>query len=170
MSAKKDLYLAIKAKIKEKTCIKHVRLFNNQFENMEKEDTFAFPCVFVQFLNLDWSTETEGVQKGDTTIRLHVGFETLKTEDLEKFDIIDDQIHKYIEGLESEDFSKLSRTNEEQDVNHDNVYVWLMDYGTNLLDDSGARQGKMVKTTITGLEVNLCTDSETTKPRLLHKK
>lgn len=169
MSAKRDLYLAIKRELEEKTSVKHVRLYNDQFENMDKENTFAFPCVFVQFANLDWSTETEGIQKGATIIRLHVGFESLATEELDKFDVIDDEIHKYIEGLEGVDFTKLSRISEEQDINHDNVYVWLMDYSTEILDCSGSRRGKMTKTIVTGLNVNVNTDTEHSKPRLLHK-
>lgn len=169
MSSKKDLYIALRHQIERLTSVKHVRLYNNQFQNMDKENTFAFPCVFIQFLDLNWSTETEGIQKGLATIRLHVGFETLAREDLGKFDVIDDEIHKYVEGFTGEDFTRLSRVNEEQDIDHDNVYVWLMDYSTEIIDCSGARRGKMTKTTVTGLNVNVNTDMENSKPRLLHK-
>ncbi len=169
MSTKKEIYLAIKEQILAKTSIKHVRLFNSQFTNMEQESAFPFPCVFVQFLTLPWSTEVDGIQKADANIRLHVGFRSVNDEVLEMFDVIDDQIHRHIEGFEGNCFGKMNRVNEEQDIEHDNVYVWLMDYATNVVDTSGSRRGKMTKTTLDKVAVTFCTDSEITKPRLARK-
>lgn len=169
MSAKRDTYLAIKKQLEEKTSIKHVLLYNSQFQNMDREKSFEFPCVFVEFLQLAWSPKTRGVQEAEATIRLHVGFENLMREELHKFDVIDNEVHKWIEGLEGCNFGKLTRVNEEQDINHDNVYVWIIDYAVIITDESGARIGRLQSTNVTDFPINVDTTTELSKPHLKHK-
>jgi hypothetical protein len=166
MSTKKDFYLAVRAQL-ETAGVKHVRLYNSQFDEMDNENTFAFPCAFIEFTQLDWLTKSEGYQEADTVVRIHVGFESVKTEELEILDLLE-TIHSNLQGLHNpEYFTPLDRAFEGQDTNHDNVIVWLLDYDTLLSDNSGNRNLKLVKTTITDLEVNKDNTTDVTKPRLL---
>ena len=162
MSAKKELYLAVKKTILDETSVKHCRLFNSQFDEMESEDTFAFPCAFIEFTQLQWLTKSEGYQEADTILRIHVGFESLETEELDILDLLED-IHSELQGYNVDNlFTPLDRNFEGQDTNHDNVIVWLMDYDTLLSDNAGNRNTKLVKTSIS----DLCIDRESGAPRL----
>lgn len=163
MSAKKELYMAVKDKLESNTAVKHVRLFNSQFDEMDREDTFPFPCVFVEFTTLQYVTKAEGLQEADAVIRLHVGFESLATEELEILDLIDD-IHEDMQGFAKTDlFTPFDRVFEQQDPNHDNVIVWMMDYETLLSDLSGHRKNRLRR--IEGIG-ELCIVANPDKPRL----
>lgn len=162
MSAKKKLYLAVKERVLQNSSVKHCALFNNQFDNMSEENPFLFPCVFVEFSQLQYVTKSEGYQEADAVIRLHVGFESYKTEELEVLDLLDD-LHEDLQGFHiNDEFTPLDRNFEGQDTNHDNVIVWQMDYDTLLSDNSGNRNKKLTLTTIGDLEIDRISE----KPRL----
>ncbi len=170
MSTKKDFYLAVKAKILDNTDVKHVRLYNSQFDEMDSENTFPFPCVFIEFSALDWITKSEGYQEAETTIKLHVGFESVKTEELEVFDLLED-IHEDLQGMhDPEYYTPLNRSFEGQDTNHDNVIVWQVDYDTLLSDNSGNRNNKLVETTIENLQTDKDPEVGVTQARMSYKK
>lgn len=151
MSAKKELYQAVKGVIEEKTCIRHCALYNSQFDKLEDEHAFYFPCVFIQFLEMSYETKQEGVQQSEVVLRLHIGVESLETEDLELFDIIED-VHSAVQGFFNkggEDlFTPLARLSENQDTNHDNITVWIADYETVLHDSSAHRNNGLVEAKI----------------------
>lgn len=165
MSAKKDFYLAIKTALGDAPSVKHVGLFNNQFNRIAEEKPFGFPAVFVQFLELDYFTRGDSSQDAETIARLHIGYDSLKTDDLAIFDLID-EIHGVIQGLTLNSlFTPLDRVHEEQDVDHDVISVWLADYAFKLRDNNGTRDSKLVKTSLTGVEV----DISSAKPWLKQK-
>lgn len=154
MSAKKDFYLAIKAELL-KTSVKTARLFNNQFIKIDQEKPFPFPAVMVQFLELDYTTRGDLSQYGDTIARLHIGYDSLKTEDLAVFDLLD-EIHAVIQGLTiSELFTPLDRVHEEQDVDHDVLSVWVVDYSFKLNDIAASRTNNLIKTELTGVDIDI---------------
>lgn len=170
MSTKKDFYLAVRAKLEAIEGIKHVRLYNSQFDEMDNENTFPFPCVFIEFSALDWLTKSEGYQEAETTIKLHVGFESVKTEELEILDLLED-IHADLQGMhDPEYYTPLDRSFEGQDTNHDNVIVWQMDYDTLLSDNAGNRNNKLVKTTIENLQTDKNPETGVTGVRMQYKK
>ena len=154
MSAKLEFYDTVKSRLLEKVpAIKTVRLFNSQFDNEQLENAFEYPAVFIQFLNITWTTKTKGLQKADAVIRLNVGFHSLKTEEREIFLLLE-EIHKALQGFGNENlFGFIDRVNEEQDIDHGNVIVWLVDYGAVITDTSGLWCNNMVLTNIQTLEV-----------------
>lgn len=156
MSAKKDFYLAIKSALgADAPSVKHVGVFNNQFNRISEEKPFGFPAVFVQFLELDYLSRGDDSQDAATVARLHIGYDSLETDDLKIFDLID-EIHIAIQGLSVNSlFTPLDRVHEEQDIDHDVISVWLSDYAFKLRDNAGERNSKLVKTTLTGLDVEL---------------
>lgn len=166
MSSKKDLYIAVKERLIANTGVKHCRLYNSQFDEMDGEDTFEFPCAFVEFTQLQWLTKSEGYQEADAMIRIHVGFESVKTEELDILDLLED-IHSELQGFNDPAyFTPLDRAFEGQDTNHDNVIVWLLDYDTLLSDNAGNRNNKLVKTTIGDLCIERDDTTDATAPRL----
>lgn len=171
MSVKKELYKSIKGIIDTNTCIKHFGLFNSQFDNMGEENTFPFPCVFLEFLEINSLSIQEGAQQSEITLRVHIGFESIATEDLELFDIVED-VHVALQGFSKKDeqdkdvFTPLERTSETQDTNHDNVIVWMADYTTLVHDNSSHRNNKLVQTQID----ELCLNKDMDEPRLMYIK
>lgn len=155
MSSKLTLFNDLKAKIAlEVPEIKTFRLFNNQFDKEGTEKAFAYPAVMVEFLTLDYITKNEGLQEANTMLMFHLGFSSLKTEDEEIFTLAE-KLHEALQGFYNECiFSPLDRKRELQDVDHDAVIVWQIEYATLLVDNSGNRRRRLVEvTTVPDLDV-----------------
>ena len=135
MSLKKDIYLAISEAIKADPVLRNkfktFRLFNNQFDNEPRENAFLYPAVFMQYENIDYLPTTGGSQQGDLLATFHVGVESLKTEDLAVFDLLDD-LFIFITDLKL----GFTRTRELQDINHDNIQVWQQSYKITMTDET----------------------------------
>ena len=152
MSLKTDIYLSIKAMIEEdlKDDIKTFRLFNNQFEHEADENAFAYPAVFMQYENIDYVATTGGSQQGDLSATFHIGVESLKTEDLAIFDLLD----KFFKALTDINIG-FTRTREQQDIDHDNIQVWQQSYKITMTDDTAnIHNRRRLKVTATTLDVN----------------
>jgi hypothetical protein len=166
MSLKKTIYLALKAKItaiketpSSDPTIKTCRLFNNQFAKLSEEATFEMPCVFIEYSQLDYTTKGQGVQEAEARIRFHIGYNSLKTEDLDLLDLLE-SFHKEIQGLtDQENFSPLNRVFEAQDIDHDQISVWVTDYETLILDSTAHTQNKLKEVTINELEITVDAES-----------
>jgi hypothetical protein len=162
MSIKKTVYQAIREKILEETGVKTSRLYNSQFDNLEEEATFTFPAAFIEFSQLDYSSNAEGTQEAATRIRIYLGYDSLKTEDLEILDLLED-VHKSLQGFSSANgTSPLNRVFEGQDINHGTIAVWVIDYETRILDSSGHRNNRLTSVNLEAIEVI----GESEKPRL----
>lgn len=166
MSAKLNTYNAIKAQILGQVPkIKTVQLFNNQFDKEAAEDAFSYPAVMIQFLSLPWVTEPQGLQKADALIRLHVGFHSYKSEDVEILTLLD-EVHAALSGFTVANLlGAMTRTNEEQDINHDSVSVWLVDYSTQIVDVAGHRNRHLVNASIESVTIT----TDPSAPYLKHK-
>lgn len=155
MNSKLDFFNALKLRFQQEAPeIKTFRVFNNQFANERTEKPFPFPAVMLEFRNLTYTSKSDSLQEADATVLLHVAFASLKTEDEEIFKIV----HKVnqtaqafrVSGL----CSSLSRQSEKQDVDHDGLIVWEIEYRTLLTDNTASRKRRLVKvTTDLGLEI-----------------
>lgn len=162
MSIKKEVYRAVRDKLLTETGVETSRLYNSQFDNLDKENVFTFPAAFIEFAQLDYVSNAEGTQEGDARIRIYLGYDSLKTEDLDVLDLME-EVHLALQGfLAVENSTPLVRIYEGQDVNHDVVAVWLMDYTTKLTDTAGNRKNKLVKMQLD----EICITPEAEKPRL----
>lgn len=153
MSIKKSIYIAVRDRILTNTAVKTSRLYNSQFVNMTEENTFAFPAAFIEFSELTYGSISEGSQDGNLKIRVYLGFDSLKTEDLALLDLME-AVNAALQGFAPVNgATPLNRVFEAQDINHDAVRVWLMDYETRFRDNSGHRNNKLIETTLTQLEL-----------------
>lgn len=130
--------LIIYNKLKEKLSLiqglKHVALWNNQFERENEENAFLYPCCFIEFNNSNFVDLTLGVQQFDSIITLHLGFESYKDEDTFILQLKQD-VYKAIHTLQcGVSASKLLRVDERQNFDHDNVQDYQMDYKTTIKD------------------------------------
>ena len=149
MSLKKDLYNDIKAAVLSIESVKTFRLWNNQFDSEKKEDAFEYDAVFLEYENIDYLPTTQGSQKGDVLITLHVGIASLKTEEPRIFDLLDEILIKLTDLKLG-----LTRVREKQDVDHDGVQAWDQSYRTELLDDTANIPTRRTFKQINELEVD----------------
>jgi len=181
MSAKLDSYNAIKSaledlKVNNSRLIPTVGLWNNQFDNEDIETAFNFPACFIHFANIRWDvtnykpprggvggTNVTKEQKGNTEekslITLHIGFSLLKDpkDSLEILDPILEAIYFAVQGLEGDFFSPILRIEERQDVDHDRVLVWEMDFNT-MLNQCGEEDKSLVEIAANTLSLVLTKD------------
>ncbi len=148
---KRDVYLTIKQQIEEDLVgdVKTFRLFNNQFDRENVENAFLYPAVFCQYENIDYVSTTNGSQQGDLMLTLHVGFHSLKTEDLEIFALLD-KLFLMMTDLNC----GFTRVRELQDIDHDNVQVWQQSYKLVMRDDTGNIHNRR-KTTTNVTEIDI---------------
>lgn len=146
MSVKLDIFKDIKAAIESKvTEIQDVRLYNAQFDNEDREKAFNYPVVFIEFADIPWeqsNQKVEGIlginkeQKGGLAIiTLHIGFTHLENETI-SFELmapILEKVYFAVQGLQSDLYTALLRITERQDVDHDRVIDWQMDFTTMML-------------------------------------
>lgn len=151
MSAKLDIYNDIDTALKGITTnnvrdIKHVAIWNNQIFNEAREKAYNFPAVFVEFTEMLWETRLAGSnagaiastgqteeQNGNITVILHVVFSTLKDEtySFPDVDAILDKVYfaiQNLQGANSDSYSPLLRVAERQDIDHDRVIDWQVDF------------------------------------------
>lgn len=149
MSAKLDIFNDIVTELEKISEIETIELWNNQLDNENKEISFNFPAVFIEFADLPWTSTnqqpsrlgTEGnvskQQKGiGALIILHIAFAPLEKETV-SFPIISpiiDEVYFAVQGLQGTFYSPLLRIAERQDTDHDRVIDWQMDFNTTMFE------------------------------------
>ena len=159
MNAKKNLYESLIEQFKGHIpSVKTFRLFNNQFDQEELEDAFSYPAVFMEFESIDYRPTTSNSENIDFVLNFHIGFASLKTEDLEVLTIMED-IYTKLQG-----FNGLIRISETQDTAADNVAVWIQTYRVTLVDDTAniGQTGKKVIIPVLQVDTDLVIDTNST--------
>ena len=123
----------------------YVRLFKNQFDELEDGDnySFPFPCCFIEFISNEHIKQLgNGVQLYDPLIvRLHIGnveYDSADGQMDQNLSILSlkDQIFTILQKWKSTKSSIFIRTDEQMHVQHDQVSVFIQEYTMNLTDDS----------------------------------
>jgi hypothetical protein len=144
MSVKLDIFNDIKTAITANvTAITDVLVWNGQIDNEKEEGAKAYPIVYVEFAQISWDKTSlrpvrtgstgsyqKNEQRGNCNITIHVVFWQLDDETT-SFAAIDSTIelaYFAIMGLNGTYYNPLLRTGEKQDVNHDNVIDWQIDF------------------------------------------
>jgi hypothetical protein len=148
----KQAYIDIRTRIEtECTSIKWVRLFNNQFERSNNdepeqndEQAFPYPCAFIEFIgDNEQISAGAGSKRLNVDVRIHIGFESYELEDLEMFDIVQ-EVMTALEGYKSTLLSPLTYLAQRMDYNHNNVYIYELEFNTIFEDDSNYFDNKLV--------------------------
>lgn len=154
MSAKKDLFIALQNRLKDKVAtLQHIDKLFGQLNNLG-EHVIPYPAVLIEFARWEITTQGKNEQRGILFIRFHCLFENYSysfegSEDqslaLLYFDFVE-SIHKALQGFSGPTFTSLQRTGEEEDVDHQVVIDTVLEYATELTDISGARDADNVET------------------------
>ena len=164
----KQLLIDIKDRLSSEVPeIKFSAMFNNQFENINRDDpngycAFPLPAVLVEFDNSNQSNYIgNGVQIYEPlVIRMHIGMEQLDSgtgtldENLDIFDL-KNKVYLAFQNWHTEGSGTFNRTNENQDYNHNNLYVWQMEFTTSYIDQFAIEpRNGITKEPPTDLELN----------------
>lgn len=151
--SKRALFDAVKAAIDTaRTCddkpFKCFGLFNDQFNQESVEDVVTYPAVFVQFDPITWQNDlgtVKDLQTGEIDLILHIGFKRLDKDNESVLDDVD-MLWQAVHGLSSDEFDKLRRVREVQDVGYNNVEVWQLVMHTKLRDTGVTMKGTITHT------------------------
>lgn len=142
----KTVITDIMTRLREIEEVKFVHVFNDQFEYMEQQQSysFPFPCVFVEIINpAAFAQLGGGYQQADLDIRIHIGMEQYDSGDgnmEQNLDIFDlrDLVFQKLSLYKPTMCSELFKVAEEQDYQHSNIYHYLMDFRTCLIDKTAS--------------------------------
>lgn len=159
-SAQVTFYQALKASIDAlvdgngdpliKTCL----LWNNQLPYNAENESFEFPCVFIEFAQLESVDLQAGVMMYDCTMRFHIGFENYQLQDLSMFAIKDSIDYAITNTLPvnsevatgSAGWIPLTKYREIHDSDDSSVYIYLMEYGNRLMDLNTSKLKPLIPT------------------------
>jgi hypothetical protein len=164
-----ELYDGIRARILAQVPeITHVRLYNNQFDRSNNDETerndeqaFPYPCAFIEFDEIEFTTATGLLQSFSGIMRIYLGFESYKFEDTYILDL-KQKLYKALQGYQvttTKVYGRTMRRSERQDVDHNNVYVYIQEYAISGKDSSySTEDSKVVKDPPTALELTATLD------------
>jgi hypothetical protein len=129
--------------------IKTIDLWNNQWANLATEKPFLFPCIFIEFMPIQWRSVGGGVQVTDAVITLHIGSKTnASSRDgnseqstyLKHLRAID-AVHALVTGWGTETgyMGSFTRIGSTQDHDHDDIIAHLEVYRVTVKDFSAQR-------------------------------
>lgn len=148
--------------------LSYVRVFNDQFKQMEEGDEYSFPlpCGFVEMETpIQWNQIGGGLKQADVTWKIHIGMEQLDAGDgtmeqnLDVYDELRDVIIAGLTGYRPTGGNQLFQTAEEPDSKHNNVYHMIVHFKNSVIDSKGspydpANPKYIYRQPPTGLEVD----------------
>jgi hypothetical protein len=126
----KEIGAYLKLKIQE---LEYVDKYRGQLET-PGIFTFPRPAVFISFGRFEWESGVNNTQTGKGLIRFRIVVEN-QDQALAFFDF-NEKVHEALQGLSGTYFNNLQRKTDEDDENHGNLIVTLLEYETTLYDNS----------------------------------
>jgi hypothetical protein len=130
--------------------IKSIDLWNNQWAYLSSEKPFKFPCVFIEFTDINWRAIGKGQQLGNANVRLHFGSKTnapsrhknKHTADYLKHLRIIDALQSLFTGWGSETgyMGSWTRVQTTHDHDHDDIIAHTLTYRFMVKDSAGVVQ------------------------------
>lgn len=129
----KAIYLAIKLYIQQKFPeISHIDLWNEQISNLDEENPFLCPAIFVELGVVDWYLVSKHSKTGSLPVTLHIVSECLDTraddsDGLKALDILDQTSDKF-DNLKIPGCTPFKPDATEVDNNHGNLIHNTLSY------------------------------------------
>lgn len=153
---------------------------------LEDAGNFVFPrpAVFVSFGLGQYESQGGGILKGDKILRVRTCYEnyadsftgSLNQEKALAYFEFDEAVHKALEGFNGTHFQGLTKISDEDDLDHTNLIVQVLEYTMNITDDSAATKNDFVLidpdptlkvARITAAEMNALKDLNVNSPVIL---
>jgi hypothetical protein len=128
--------------------IKHIDLYNGQFENPEAHLPANYPAVYVEFLPTRWDTHPQGVQRGTGGIRVYcvvknfLGADNidLRTTEVAQqrlaYLLFEKLVHAALQNFAPTGYGNLMRSTTLPDATFTSVLVVVHEYEAAEADDS----------------------------------
>ena len=148
MSAKLNLYKDFLVAAKAIPEIQTVGLWNSQFD-IENEKQLAqvnFPAAYIEYASIPWAPTHQQAENQSTGVKpiakqqlaknviitIHIGFSKLEDVDISYASIepVIDKVYFALQDLEGDEYERLHRIAERQDINHGRIIDWQMDFTT----------------------------------------
>lgn len=144
---KKEFFVNIQNRVKTRMPeINHFDLYAGQFnDELLTQKILFFPCVLLEFRQMDFQTLSENVQQCDALIVVHIAQNMIATDFYEGAEnqnqaltMLDftEEVHKALQGFTDDFFTPLTRVREVQNSNFGNVFVNELHYQTTINDIS----------------------------------
>lgn len=157
MSSKKTLFKLLQHHLSQLPSVKWVDKLFGQVDNLSNH-VIPYPAILIEFGRWEPISMGNNVQKGPLIIRFHLlyenfaqSFEGSHDQELAMayFDFVE-EVHQALQGLSGTNFTALQRTGEEEDNDHDVIINTIVEYFTELTDNSSGRsQNKTLTEEIT---------------------
>lgn len=137
--SKKQVFLDIKELINiHSKYINTVEMWNNQIDvdgNESREFPFTMPAVFVSFEQLNWQlgNNDKSQRTAICTIGIRVVIEDYEWNTADYFKIVD-AVNYALHGRDTSHTTQLQRSEEIQDIDHDNCVIWQINYETSYIE------------------------------------
>ncbi len=129
----KALYLALVNRLKaEVPELITIDLFNNQLANILEKQVIFFPCVLIEFEQINFTNRTENIQEADIRLRFHlaqniIGLDTYEGSEnlndaLAIFDL-KDKVNQALMTFVEPNTSDFRRVGERNDAQYTNIHV-----------------------------------------------
>jgi hypothetical protein len=122
----------------------YVRMWNNQIERKKGGDGYVYP-IPASFIEPQFSEGMpigNGATSYEVVFRILVEIEHYNTEGAfdEDLTVIDtkDKVHRKLNGAKLPNCTPLFQSNTILDYNHDNVYLFVLEYSTHFVDLTGS--------------------------------
>lgn len=145
---RKALYLAIIERLKAANLgIQHYSLWNNNIANLEQEQGYQFPAVFIEFEPIQWQQQQQRTRTAQVRVRLHVVTDTLgspadgsayQQQGLEHLDLLE-SIDAAMQGCSGSNFNAFMLVESVPDTDHENVLHNEECFVTQIRDESAVR-------------------------------
>lgn len=158
MSIKKEIHLAISNylldTLKGMESLPDLQWVDKDMGQLNWIDDIVFPrpAILIGFGRTSWENVSKGLQQGTSTIIFKVildnyadSFTGSPNQELAlQFFEFNQMVHDALQGLEGSNFTPLMRTADEEDEEHANFIVSVLEYSTMITDTTFAPERKLV--------------------------
>jgi hypothetical protein len=125
-----DLYDKIQSSIPE---ILHCKRWNNQVKNIEKEYFFPTPAIFIEYKDSSIIISNSYNRIIEFTVSIHLIYNSSLYEDLSILDL-KQKVFTKLQGYSTSNFSSLQSIDEQDDLEHDQLYEIILDFKSSFSD------------------------------------
>jgi len=159
MSVKKDIYIAITEYLKtnlngagDVPALAWIDKDMGQLNNLEQFHPLPMPAILMSFGQTRWTTLNPTTQQGETTMRFKVicenyadSFDGSPDQALAiSFFDFNEEVYKTLQGLQGATFTPMIRVGDEEDEEHGNFIVTILDFATTITDITAKPSAKFV--------------------------
>ncbi|MBQ4278344.1 MAG: hypothetical protein IJC16_00125 [Rikenellaceae bacterium] len=125
---------------------KFIDLWNNQWQHMAEEKVLRFPCVLIEFGDLEWQQLGSKRQQAALSLSLHIGSKSTYTTAwkegynaaaLEHLQLLG-AVHRHMKGFRADYAGSFTRVGTQVDQDHDHLIAHVESYRAVVRDDSAA--------------------------------